>query len=319
MICTADDANGFEDGSDGISLTIDAGATISGGDEGVQAGDGLTLTNDGDILAADEGIEAGDGLDLTNSGLISAADDAVQSNAGASLRNTGTIESAANDAIDIDNGTIDNHGTIRGLAGAEDGIDFDPAVDATVTSEVTNRAGAVIEGAIGINTDPANVSSQHVRNDGTITGRSGIALLLGAGDDSVTAGEGGIFNGTVDLGSGSDIATLCHCGGGVIGGGALFDGGEDADTAGFSDLSTTDLFRIGMAGPLSSDVLRLIFRTADGSRSTVNLTRFESFAFADRTVSASDLAGIAPVPVPAPALLLAGALAGLALAGRRRA
>jgi hypothetical protein len=302
---------------DDTTVTNGPGATIDGADEGIQAGDGLTLTNEGAILAADEGVEAGDDAIVINAGTISAADDALQTNARADITNDGEIVSSENDAIDIDDGRVENNGVILTTDGGEDGIDFDPVAAGRsdpIVSEVINNAGAVIEGAIGVNVDEANDQDQTIVNAGTIIGRSGVALFLEDGDDALTLLDGGVIDGDALFGAGDDTLELSGIQGSAVGGGDLFDGGEDFDTILFSDLSTANVLTLSLMRPDGSYNLR--FRNSDGSASRLLFARFELFGFRDADLSFDDLDAIAPVPLPATLPLLA--VGGLALAALRR-
>jgi hypothetical protein len=298
--------------ANGITITNNLGATITGGDEGVQVLSGLTLTNHGTIDAADEGIEATDNATFVNTGTIKAVDDAIQSDDNTSITNSGLIESSSNDGIDIDTGSVVNTGIIRATAG-EDGIDFDPDA-ANVVSTVDNRAGGLISGHIGINVDDANDRAQAITNAGTIRGLGGTALYLEDGNDSLTLLGTGIVDGLADFGAGTDIFALSGLQASLVGGGGLFDGGLDLDTLMF-EVSLQYLVSIVEDG-LVPGALSLSFRNADDALSTVRVTNFEMFAFSDGTYDKA--AVLAAVPLPASALLLGGALAGLAGLRRRR-
>lgn len=298
-----------------VTVTNNAGATISGGDEGVQVTSDLSLTNHGTITAADEGIEATDNATFTNTGTISAVDDAIQADDNTTITNSGLIESSENDAIDIDSGSVTNTGTIRATGTTDDGIDFDPLA-ANVVSTVDNRAGALIEGTVGINVDLANDRAQAIINAGTIRGRSGIALFLEDGDDSLDLLSGGIVDGTADFGAGNDVLTILGIHAGPVGGGGLFDGGEGEDRVAF-DFSLDDALSL-FDLPLIPGGFDLAFANADGSQGAIRLAGFETFVFASQTVGLGDLRrSLAPVPLPATGLLLLGGL-GLILAARRR-
>lgn len=313
---TGEDSDAVRLGDDG-TVTNAAGATISGADEAIQAGDDFTLDNDGTIEADDEGIEAGDGATFTNTGTITAVDDAIQTNALVSITNSGTVSSSANDAIDIDNGSVVNLGTIIGLDGGEDGIDFDPAVDSTIVSTVANAGGAVIEGAIGINTDPANLSSQAVTNNGRITGRSGVAMALGAGEDNVFTQKDGIFEGLVDLGADDDLLWLDGDQAALVGGGALFDGGEGTDTLVTYGLGFDDIVAVAFLSGFGPSAYTVTTRNSDTTLSLVRLLNFENLLLNPQgeVYALADL--VAPVPLPASGALLVGGLGALALARRR--
>lgn len=190
---------------DGVNIDNDGevvnSGTITGSDDGVQLEANARVRNlaTGVIIAADEGVNINtDGAFLSNDGLIEAGDDGVNAAENAVILNTGTIRSTGDqDGIDLDSGTITNSGLIISM-GNEDGIDFDVSTNA---STVTNTGR--IEGAIGINTDPTETSSQSIINSGEIIGRSGVAMNLGGGDDTLEIG-GGRIEGSVELGDGND-------------------------------------------------------------------------------------------------------------------
>ena len=187
----------------GDNSTVANEGIIYGGDDGVQIGIGSTFYNDtmGTVIAIGEGINANeDGTAVTNLGTIRAGDDGINAGRNATIVNAGTIlsDGGEQDGIDLDSGTVRNTGTVLAL-GSQDGIDFDPSTDA---STVTNSGR--IEGAIGINTDPADTGAQTVINTGTITGRDGTAVNLGAGEDRLILNEGSRIDGVIEMGEGAD-------------------------------------------------------------------------------------------------------------------
>lgn len=205
-------------GGDGVNIdndgVVENYGTIRGMDDGVQLEDNATVINHatGEIYADDEGVNINnDDATLTNAGLIEAGDDAVNAARNATITNSGIIRSIGGDqdGIDLDSGTIVNSGTILAV-GTQDAIDFDPSSDA---STITNNG--LIEGHIGINTDPADTGAQTVFNSGTITGRGGLAMDLGAGEDSLEI-AGGTINGAVELGAGTDSLIVSEVNTGVV-------------------------------------------------------------------------------------------------------
>jgi hypothetical protein len=201
-------------GDDGVNIDddgrIENSGTISGGDDGVQVESNGTVINraSGIITATDEGVNANQpNAVIENHGIIEAGDDAVNAGTNATITNSGRITSTGDqDGIDLDDGSVTNSGLIESL-GNEDGIDFDPSTEA---SRVTNSG--TIRGAIAINTDPSDTGSQTVVNSGVLIGRSGIALNLGDGDDTVILNRGSKMTGAIEMGGGADTLEVNYIG-----------------------------------------------------------------------------------------------------------
>lgn len=304
----------------GAQITNEATGTISGGDDGVQiADDNATITNHGTISAlavqadgsSSEGITGGDNITLINTGTLEANDDAFQTGLNANVTNTGTIRSVANDGLDIDTGAVVNSGTII-AEGVEDGIDYDAGVDTASISTIDNQLGGLISGVVGVNVDPDNNARQFITNAGTITGTGGVAAFLEEGDDAFTLLETGVVNGTVDLGADNDLLTLSGAQMALVGGGDLFDGGDDVDTIAFDGVASTDLVSLTIASLAST----LEFSNEDGSISTLLFKNFEFFSFTDGIFAIEEFASA--VPIPAAGLLFAGALGAFGVYGRKR-
>ena len=310
------------DGSDGLTV-LNLGVIAAGG-KAITAGDGAgaTLENEGVVEAGSEGFEAGDDATLINlgGGRIVAGEDAVQLGRGAFVGNDGLIEALAGDegdGIDLDDGTILNTGTIRAADGA--GIDFDgegpggePVADALI-----DNAG-LIEGAIGIQVemgsaeDAANLAAQTVFNEGTIRGTSGVAIDLGAGDDLVVAVLGGEIDGDTLLGEGDDLLLFHRDEQQVVQSMfGLLDGGAGEDQVAFNNFDSAGLSGRAVEGGFALTL------TQGASSLSATLLGFESFAFDDATLTAEDVAAVAPIPLPAGLPLLAAGLGGLTLLRRR--
>lgn len=278
----------------------------------------MTLINDDFIEStADEGVEMEDDAAVTNYGTIKGFDDALQVGENAVIENYGTIENTQapgnpdpQDAIDIDSGRITNGstGVIKSVTDAA--IDFD---EAEGDGLIVNRGR--IEGTRAVETDSANARSQIVDNHGQIIGTSGLALNLGAGADALNMYRGGTVDGGADFGVGIDslwfASDFFEDAVGLFGGGAIFDGAGSFDTVEFAGVMESDITGVSFSG----DVLSLgLFGTAE-----LRLTAWERYVFEDVTLRFDGAAGFAPVPLPAPLLMLLGALGGLALVRRRAA
>ena len=333
----------------GAGLKVVNSGTIMAGDEGIQGGDFVEVENSGSITAkekgidangtgliltneptgsitstANEGVEAGDDAIILNAGEIKAFDDAIQVGENATIVNDGLIENTqtaqdliddpsleAQDAIDIDSGFISNASTGRIISTVDAAIDFDPTTDASVI----DNAG-VIKGTIAVNTakaegsDPADEGQQTINNSGLLEGTSGLALDLGLGDDTLNMMMGGTMMGRADFGAGLDslIFDTNYVFDMDFAGGALLDGGDDFDTVFFDNLLFSDLTIKGLTG---DTVEFLVFDTYE-----LNLTSWESFSFSDDTRVAFDQ--LAPVPLPAGAVLLGSGIAAMAVARRRQ-
>jgi hypothetical protein len=245
------------DGGDNLTV-INSGIIRSdnGEGKGIEGDDNLTVTNlaGGLIEALGEGAEAveadGPGLVLVNNGTIrSEFDDAVDGGDDVTITNTGLIEGNDNDGLELNSGTITNSGTIISLGSDPEGtpvfeggppeldagIDFDAGTPGNEDGMVTNLAGGLIEGDIGIETSPGNIDnptpnmgSQTVVNFGTITGRMGDAVRLGEGNDEFQQWTGGVVNGNILLGAGDDLFILEGTSASVS---AAINGGMGSDTA----------------------------------------------------------------------------------------
>lgn len=329
-------------GSDGVdggqALTVINTGTITATNKGVDAEekDGLTIRNSGTIRAqdkairnadgksallentgliesqADEGFESGDDAVVRNSGTIRASDDGVQVGENAWIENGGLIESVTRggdeadpqDGIDIDSGTIVNTGTIRSDDDAA--IDYDASSTTSYiinSGTISGTTGVLVEK--GLTGEAPNIAAQIVTNGGTIEGRAGLALDLGAGDDMLINTAAGILIGGADFGAGDDTADLAHAARGF----GLFDGGAGDDElifrVAFADLSVLSLKGGILSLALSGDMV-------------LTATNWETFTFGDGSYSYDQIAALAPVPVPAAGLMTLGGMGALAFLRRRR-
>lgn len=181
------------EGETGITGIIANSGTIAG-----TAGYGAV------ILATDTGT-------LTNSGTISGATfgvvvEAVESPTEvtrvATLTNSGAISGAGDFGAAVagffDEATVANSGTI---AGESHGVILGNFGNAALTN-----TGAISGGELGVWGDGSGPVV--LDNAGMISGGSGVAVLLGGFDDSVTLRTGSNIEGMVDAGEGVDSLTL---------------------------------------------------------------------------------------------------------------
>jgi hypothetical protein len=283
------------------------------------------LTNSGTIFSeTNEGYESGDNAVIVNSGTIEAQDDAVQIGQNGKITNSGIIRSFKNqvpgaeqqDAIDIDSGEIINEATGVIESEANAGIDFDGS---TIASTITNRGR--ISGTTGILVDKgqddplaANTAAQIMENYGIIEGSDGLAVDVGAGNDVLSLFGGSTLIGGIDMGDDDDTLNLFDDLAGQIAGGKVLDGGAGVDLVDFKNLTVAAVLRAWG----NARVFNMIVKTP-GSSYSVALTNWEGYRFGDEVFDRSQIAAVAPVPLPAAGLMMLAGLGGLAALRRRRA
>ncbi|MEI6676268.1 MAG: autotransporter outer membrane beta-barrel domain-containing protein [Verrucomicrobiota bacterium] len=153
------------------------GGHITGGVNGVVAGNGLILNNHNLGLIAGgtgDGIHADLNATITNAlgANITAGDDGIQAGAGAHITNDGTITAKYGIYLPNGNGVIVNTGTISGTG---DGILIAGGPGVTVTnSGLITSAGLAIFGDVGNEVLNFNLNSRVV---GTVKGGGGVDAI----------------------------------------------------------------------------------------------------------------------------------------------
>jgi outer membrane autotransporter protein len=214
----------------GGSLTNNAGATINGSNIGVHLTSGA-VANNGTLSGAVFGIDLGGGS-ATNSGLISGASGAHLT--AGSLDNSGTIGGTAH-GVDLAGGTVTNSGAI---SGGTIGVDV-------TSGSLTNDAGKTISGAIGV-----HLTGGAAANNGTISGIAfgvdlaaggsisnlGTILATGASGIGFNVGNGAGFTnaGAITAVGGSGIGAQVGSGASFTNGGTVNGGLNGVNLAGGS-------------------------------------------------------------------------------------
>lgn len=234
--------NGSGYGSDGDGTVINHG-TITGAYSGLQAnGDGDGVDIDKIAHIENYGTIQGVGAGGVDKGGFANGSEGIALGGGYILNASGALISGADSAILVDDGsgnsglaatTLENFGTIQGLNGF--GVKF------------------------------VGEFADNVVNAGTISGSNGLALDLGAGNDSLTLRNGSRFVGVVDGGSGYDRVVMDDAAGGSFGASRNFEwlevkqgawtltGSGDFSDGGAVRNGATLINQGGIAGDLSVD------------------------------------------------------------------
>ena len=239
-----------DDKFDGVDIDSATGVavvnygTISGGRHGITTDLGATLTNFGQITGRNGSGFGSDGNGtVINHGVITGAYSGLQPN-------------GDGDGVDIDLiGHIENYGTIQGIgaggvdkngfANGSEGIALgggsiyngkdaliSGATSAILVDDGSGGAGVAatalenfgtIQGLSGFGVKFVGEFDDNVVNGGLISGSNGLALDLGAGNDSLTLRNGSRFNGVVDGGSGYDRVLMDDAAGGSFGASRHFE------------------------------------------------------------------------------------------------
>lgn len=326
ITATGADSEGIN-GDDNVTVILHSGSTIGADDKTIDLKDNATVTiSDGALVtSANEAVETGDdALIMIGDADIIATDDAFNPSERLTLTNMGRIRAEDGDGIDLDSGTITNGAGAEITSENSSGIDYDASDEevSTVNNSGLIRGVVGIEVELGSAEDDANEKSQVVNNfnGGTVQGTGGMAMVLGAGNDTVNLFGGSTVIGDVMLGDDDDMLALSGFGedGGLFGlAGNLYDGGMGNDMA-----VINSAFEAILAATKVDEVFSFTF--ADGTESwAASFTNFEIYKFfnGDDIVSytGDEIVGaMTPVPLPAAVWMMLAALGGLGVAGRRR-
>lgn len=199
------------------SVSNAAGANIDGDRFGILLSGGGSVENAGVISGNTGGVVIQSQLNGEDAGLTASL---INSGSISSSNGTGTQFNAGLETVTVDNsGSI--AGAITGLAHGTDGslaLTNRGTISGGTTGIASDAGGAVnivnsgtIEGGTGAAF--TSLTQTSLDNSGILAGGAGIAVLLGALDDTVILRTGSSINGVVDAGDGNDGLTLS---GGVL-------------------------------------------------------------------------------------------------------
>lgn len=231
------DKDGLDQKYDGIKIGTSTGVTvynygsISADRHGIDLKTDATLYNYGEVTGRNGSGFGSDGSGtvfnyaggvITGAiadGKINGDGDGVDIDLIGHIYNEGTIQGLGAKGVDsggrpngsegiaMGGGTIVNTatGVIRSV---DNGILVDDGAEGSGvgTTSITNYGRIAGEGGFGIKL--IGDFADTVINGGTISGGNGLALSMGAGNDSLTVLTGGVFEGLVDAGEGIDTLTL---------------------------------------------------------------------------------------------------------------
>lgn len=214
VTCASDDTNGFSSGTNGLTVNIDEGVTVSDpGDRALDLGEDVTVNNKGTVDGiGDDGMRIDDGSTVNNDGLVRSDSDFAVNAEGRddiTVNNTGTILSTGTDGRAIiadDDARVDNSGTIRAT-----GLDAQ-AIEADNDLTVINSSTGIIEAIQDKAIDAGNRLT--VTNSGII--RSTDDKAIDSKDDTTIVNSGTIKSIKGKAIEGEDNLTITNTGTGLI-------------------------------------------------------------------------------------------------------
>lgn len=192
-------------------VTNAADGSIKGLRYGIVAlGGGGSVTNAGDVaggiggvLIQGNNVVPGSTGSIVNSGTITSAQGLGVGLAGnlatASLENSGAISGSTGALINAAQSTV-----VNAAGGSITGVQVGVTNNLTGTLTVNNAGTIAATAGGGI----FSAGQTTLVNSGTISGGNGVAVQLGAFDDSVTLQTGSTVTGAIDAGAGTDTLTL---------------------------------------------------------------------------------------------------------------
>jgi hypothetical protein len=241
IMARADTATGVQLDLGG-SVSVLATSLVYGGQTGINTASAANISNAGEIIGLSfAGISTGGAVAFSNSGVVYGDIFALAiggaSFAGSTVTNTGLLQSSGTGIrIFPDNNYILNFGTIDG---GQDGIAF----GGTAGTDVVINWGTIIgHNGEGIEGD---ASGELIVNRGVIRGFTA-AVDLKAGNDTFDNSLGGVVFAPILMGAGNDTV--------IAGQGAeLIDGGDGSDTVSYANSPKGVL--INLVGQVTTDAV----------------------------------------------------------------
>ena len=244
------DSHNADEKFDGIDIDTATGVSItnygviSGGRHGITTDLGATLVNYGQITGRNGSGYGSDGDGtVINHGTITGAYSGLQANGDgdgvdidkiAHIENYGTIQGVGAGGVDKGGFANGSEGIALGggyilnasgalISGADSAILVDDGSGNSGLAATTLENFGTIQGLNGFGVKFVGEFADNVVNAGTISGSNGLALDLGAGNDSLTLRNGSRFVGVVDGGSGYDRVVMDDAAGGSFGASRNFE------------------------------------------------------------------------------------------------
>ncbi|EFL87809.1 autotransporter outer membrane beta-barrel domain-containing protein [Ahrensia sp. R2A130] len=265
--CTGADVDGFSVPSDGFTVNVLDGATVTNGGDAIggSSRDNVRVVNDGSLTSTSaDGVDLDDFGTVINNGAIVADDNGIEGGDNGVYINNGTITVIDDDGINVDNRSrVENHGTI---IADDEGIEVDEGSTVVNTGLVRARGGQAIEG---------NEANTRIFNSGTLISTSDDGIDIG--DQGFIQNSGSIFG--EDSGIIADGGTVTIVNSGLV---ADLDGptGRAIRAVG-ADLSLTLLPGSVLVGSLEPGAGTDMLTLAPGLDAILEVsgTQFESIAF----------------------------------------